>query len=89
MRSSNDTNHLDHIWVDRINCLVKGGPLSNLQVESFLVCESSLQDKMIRNPFSKRQVGVNKLFTLVRSCVWANEYSCKRDKYFITFTNYC
>ena len=43
---------LGHISLDRINRLTKDGPLRELRVGSLPVCESCLEGKMTKRPFS-------------------------------------
>ena len=45
---------LGHINLDRINRLVKDGPLRKLNVGTLPVCESCLEGKMTKRPFSAR-----------------------------------
>ena len=45
---------LGHISLDRINKLVKDGPLRVLNVSSLLVCESCVESKMTKRPFSRK-----------------------------------
>ena len=45
---------LGHINLDRINRLVKGGPLRKLNVGTLSVCESCLEGKMTKRPFSTK-----------------------------------
>ena len=42
---------LGHINLDRINRLVKDGPLRELKVGTLPVCESCLEGKMVKRPF--------------------------------------
>ena len=45
---------LGHINLDRINRLVKDGPLRKLNVGTHPVCESYLEGKMTKRPFSAK-----------------------------------
>ena len=45
---------LGHINLDKINWLVKDGPLRKLNVGSLPVCESCLKGKMTKRPFSAK-----------------------------------
>ena len=45
---------LGHIGLDRINRLVKDGPLRELSIGSLPVCESCLEGKMTKRPFSAK-----------------------------------
>ena len=57
---------LGHINLDRINRLVKEGPLRKLKVGSLPVCESYLEGKIGKRPFSakgERAKGPHSLYT--------------------------
>ena len=45
---------LGHISLDRINRLTKDGPLKDLSVGSLPVCESCLEGKMTKRPFTTK-----------------------------------
>ena len=45
---------LGHINLDRINRLVKDGPLRKLNVSTLPVCKSCLEGKMTKRPFSTK-----------------------------------
>ena len=45
---------LGHISLDRINRLTKDGPLKDLSVGSLPVCESCLEEKMTKRPFTTK-----------------------------------
>ena len=45
---------LGHINLKRIQRLVQNGPLGSLEVEALPVCESCLEDKMTKRPFSAK-----------------------------------
>ena len=45
---------LSHIKLDRINRLVKDGPLRKLNVGTLPICESCLEGKMTKRPFSTK-----------------------------------
>ena len=45
---------LGHINLDKIKWLVKDGPLRELNVGTFSVCESCLEGKMTKRPFSTK-----------------------------------
>ena len=42
---------LGHANIDRINRLVKNGPLKSLTIDPYPICESCLQGKMTKKPF--------------------------------------
>ena len=60
---------LGHINIDRINRLVKDGPLRELTVETLPVCESYLEGKMTRRPFAAKGQRATQLLELVHSDV--------------------
>ena len=45
---------LGHISLDRISRLTKDGPLRELRVGTLFVCESCLEGKMTKRPFSAK-----------------------------------
>ena len=60
---------LGHINLDRINWLVKDGPLRKINVSTLLVCESCLEGKMTKRPFSEKGERSKKPLQLVHSDV--------------------
>ena len=60
---------LCHISLDRINRLVKDGPLKNLRVGTMPVCESCLEGKMTKRPFSAKGTRAKEPLQLVHSDV--------------------
>ena len=46
---------LGHINLERIERLVKSGPLSKLELDTLPVCESCLEGKMTRRPFTGKR----------------------------------
>ena len=60
---------LGHINLDRINRLVKDGPLRKLNVSTLPVCESCLEGKMTKRPFSAKGERSKEPLQLVHSDV--------------------
>ena len=60
---------LGHINLDRINRLVKDGPLRKLNVGTLPVCESCLEGKMTKRPFSAKGKRSKEPLQLVHSNV--------------------
>ena len=60
---------LDHINLDRINWLVKDGPLRKLNVGTLPICESCLEGKMTKRPFSAKGERSKEPLQLVHSGV--------------------
>ena len=71
--STNDTYlwhlHLGHINLKRIQRLVEDGPLSSLDLEPFLQCESCLKGKMTKRPFSGKGLRSKELLELIHTDV--------------------
>ena len=61
---------LGHINLDRITRLVKDGPLRDLSVGSLPVCESCLEGKMAKRPFSTKGERAKEPLQLVHSDVY-------------------
>ncbi|XP_075504433.1 putative mitochondrial protein AtMg00300 [Primulina tabacum] len=83
---------LGHINLNRIQRLVKDGPLSNLKVESLPVCESCLEGKMTKRSFKSKGHRANEVLELVHTDVCGPISVQARGgfEYFITFTDdYC
>ena len=78
---------LGHINLDRINRLVKDGPLRKLNVGTLLVCESYLKGKMTKRPFSAKGERSKEPLHLVHSDVCGPLSVQARGgyEYFITF----
>ena len=78
---------LGHIILDRINPLVKDGPLRELNVGTLLVCESYLEGKMTKRPFSSKGERSKEPLQLVHSDVCGPLSVQARGgyEYFITF----
>ena len=61
---------LGHINLDRKNRLVKDGPLRYLNVGTLLVCESFLEGKMTKRPFSTKGNKAQEPLELIHSDVY-------------------
>ena len=82
---------LGHVNVDRINRLVKDGPLIFLKIESYPVYQSCLQGKMTKKPFPKKAARATELLELIHSDVCGPMSIPVRGgfEYFITFIDDC
>ena len=80
---------LGHINLDRINRLVKDGPLIELKVGTLSVCESCLEGKMTKRPFSTKGERAKEPLELVHSdvCGPLNVQARGGYEYFVTFIN--
>ena len=58
---------LGHIGENRINKLEKDGLLGSLTFESYLVCESCLQEKMVKLPFMQHGERAIEILALIRT----------------------
>ena len=78
---------LGHINLNRISRLVRDGPLGSLQVEELPVCESCLEGKMTKRPFSAKGYRAKEPLELVHSdvCGPMNIQARGGFEYFITF----
>ena len=78
---------LRHISLDRINRLVKDGPLKELKVGNLLVCESCLEGKMTKRSFSAKGFRAKEPLELVHSdvCGPLNVQARGGYEYFVTF----
>ena len=78
---------LSHINLDRINRLVKDGPLRKLNVGTLLVFESCLEGKMTKRPFSAKGERSKEPLQLVHSNVCGPLSVQARGgyEYFVTF----
>ena len=78
---------LSHINLDRLNRLVKDGPLRNLNVGTLLVFESCLEGKMTKRPFSAKGERSKEPLQLVHSNVCGPLSVQARGcyEYFVTF----
>ena len=80
---------LDHIGEDRLNKLEKDGLLGSLTSESYPVCESCLQKKIIKLPFVGQKERTTEILILVHTDVCGSFDIQARGgyTYFIIFTN--
>ena len=93
--STNDEKYLwhlrlGHINQNRIKRLVKDGPLSSLEVKPLSNCESCLESKMIKRPFTGKGQGVGSRMPRIsthRFCGPLNVQARVGFEYFITFTD--
>ena len=78
---------LAHINLDRINRLVKDGPLRKLNVGTLPVCESCLEGKITKRPFSTKGERSKEPLQLVHSDVYGPLSVQARGgyAYFVTF----
>ena len=78
---------LGHISLDRINRLVKDGPLKKLKVGNLPVCESCLEGKMTKRSFSTKGFRAKEPLELVHSdvCGPLNVQVRGAYEYFVTF----
>ena len=56
---------LGHLNIDRINRLVRDGPLKLSKVEPYPICEPCLQGKMTKNPFARKGVRATDVLELI------------------------
>ena len=80
---------LGHINLDRIKRLVRDGPLQSLQVGSLPTCESCLEGKMTKRPFSAKGNRATQCLELVHTdvCGPMNIQARGGYEYFVTFTD--
>ena len=80
---------LGHINSNRIQRLIKDGPLKPLDFDKFPVCESCLEGKMTKRPFNAKSRKAEELLELVHSDVCGPISIQARGgyEYFITFTD--
>ena len=89
--SSNSTKlwhlRLGHINLNRINRLVQDGLLPSLEVEPISICESCLEGKMTKRPFSAKGNRAGGLLELVHTdvCGPMNVKAREGYRYFVTF----
>ena len=78
---------LGHVNLDRINRLAKDGPLRELNVGTLPVCESCLEGKMTKRPFSEKGERSKEPLQLVHSDVYGQPSVQTRGgyEYFVTF----
>ena len=80
-------HRLGHINLERINRLVKDGPLTELNVGTLPVCESCLKGKMTKRPFSAKGERSKEPLQLVHSDICGPLSVQDRGgyEYFVTF----
>ena len=78
---------LGHINLDKINRIVKDGPLRKLNVSTHPVCESCLEGKMTKRPFSAKGERSKEPLQLVHSdiCGPLSVHARGGYEYFVTF----
>ena len=78
---------LGHINLKHISRLVQNGPLGSLKLEALLVCESCLEGKMTRRPFTAKGYTAKEQLELVHSNLCGPITIQDRGgfEYFITF----
>ena len=78
---------LGHINLDRINRLVKSGSLSELKVGTLPVCESCLEGKMTKRPFTGKGLRAKEPLELIHSdvCGPMNVKARGGYEYYVTF----
>ena len=78
---------LGHINLKQISRLVQNGPLASLELEALPVCESYLEGKMIRRPFTAKGYRAKEQLELVHSDLCGPMTIQARGgfRYFITF----
>ena len=78
---------LGHINIDRITRLAKDGPLRELTVGTLPICESCLEGKMIKRPFSAKGQRATQPLELVDSdvCWPVNVQARGSYEYYVTF----
>ena len=78
---------LGHINLDRIDRLVKSGPLSELKVGTLPVCESCLEGKMTKRPFTGKGLRAKEPLELIHSdvCGPMNVKARGGYEYYVTF----
>ena len=80
---------LGHIGVKRLNQLVRNGLIPDLTIESYPTCESCIQGKMTKAPFSGVGHRATNLLELVHSdvCGPLSQTAHSGYSYFVTFTD--
>ena len=78
---------LGHISLERINRLTKDGPLKNLSVRTLPVCESCLEGKMTKRPFTIKGLRAEQPLELVHSDVYGPLSTQARgdNEYYVIF----
>ena len=80
---------LGHINLDKIDKLVKGGSLSQLEIGTLPVCESCLESKMTERPFSGKRLRGTQPLELIHSdvCRSMNVKARGGYEYYVTFSD--
>ena len=80
---------LGHTGLERIKRLVKEDPLESLQVGSFRTCESYLEGKLTKRPFTAKGTRATECLQLIHTDVCApfNIQARGCYDYFVTFTD--
>ena len=60
---------LGHINIDRINRLIKDGPLNLLKVVPYPICKPCLQGKMTKSPFTGKEARATDVLGLIHTDV--------------------
>ena len=78
---------LGHISLDRINRLTKDGPLKELTVGSLPICESCLEGKMTKRPFTTKALRAEKPLELIHNdvCGPFGTQARRSYKYYVAF----
>ena len=78
---------LGHINLDRIDRLIKSGALNQLKLGTLPICESCLEGKMTKRPFSGKGLRANQPLELIHSdvCGPMNVKARCGCEYFVTF----
>ena len=78
---------LGHMNLKRISSLVQNGPLGSMELEALPVCESSLEGKMTRRPFTAKGYRAKEQLELLHSDLCGPMTIQARGgfEYFITF----
>ena len=78
---------LGHANIDRINRLVRDGPLQFLKIEPYPICEPCLQGKMTKSPFTGKGIRATEVLGLIHTdvCGPFNHMARGGFSYFITF----
>ena len=78
---------LSHISLDRINRLTKDGLMKDLSVGSLPICESRIEGKMTKRPFTTKGLRVEQPIELMHSDVYGSFSIQARGgyEYYVTF----
>ena len=77
---------LGHINIDRINRLVKDGPLNLLKVEPYPICEPRLQGKMTKSSFTRKGARATNVLGLIYTDVCSPMNHMARDGFYYLIT---